>query len=116
MVNGIGITSSYPASAKMGDSKKVSVTQSCSVILAESSAHLGCIIRVLSMDGSYVSFSNENLTLDSGTNPGAICLQSTGALTTINITGNIFGITDVGSASLAIQPLNVTGWGWDNFS
>lgn len=101
------------ASARYGTGKKVTVTTTASVIISASSHQVGCVVRVLELNGgaTKVTFGNENLTSDSGSTPGGHLLSLEGQGFDLNITGNILAVTDQDTAVIVVVPLLVDGYG-----
>lgn len=112
---GVGFHSDFAASGYLGQSKKVTCTAaSAAELISNASSHLGVCVRVISMDGSYVSFGNSTLEVDTGTAPGSLVITNVMSGLILNFTGGIYAITDSGSASIAVQPINADGFGPDN--
>jgi hypothetical protein len=117
MARPIGFHADYLASARYGESQKVTVTAGATLVLDSSSSQVGVVVRVISLAGaSLVSFGGSTITNDAGAKPGAHGLTAANSGLTLNITGDIYGICDAGSAVLAVTPLLADGFGPSNIS
>lgn len=99
------------ASVFMGQGSKAALTSAAATaLIAASSMGVGCIIRVLDMStASQITIGNSTLTQDASTAPGALILSAVDEGLTLNISGDIYGIVNSGSANLAITPLFIQG-------
>lgn len=110
-IKGLGAVPAPMGSAKFGRSKKVTVTAGGTVVITNSSAQVGCIVRLLSLSGATkVAFGDQFMTNDSGANPGGHVLRSPDESILLNVTGLILGITDSGTAEIVVQPLLIDGY------
>ncbi len=69
------------------------------------------MLRVISMTGNQVTLGDASLSQDASTAPGAVILMAVDQGISLNVTGEIYAITDSGNVVLAVTPLHARGFG-----